>query len=238
MTAAEIGPQLLKHVAAVALAIAVVVVLSRQCRKPTWWPGRLFVSMMNMNHSSLTDWGLGQVVLEKQFTMLDVGCGGGKTIDKLATIASEGMVYGIDYSAVSVDVARRTNKRWIEMGHADVRQGSVSHLPFPDDTFDVVSAVETHYYWPNLVEDMREIRRVLKPGGRLVVIAETYSGRRFDALYRPAMRLLRAAYLSVSEHRESLWAAGFCETVVSEERGKGWICAVGRKPVETAAQCG
>jgi SAM-dependent methyltransferase len=159
-----------------------------------------------------------------------VGCGGGRTIYKLATLASKGRVYGIDYSAASVAVARSVNAGWIQAGRVDIRQGSVSHLPFPDATFDVVTAVETHYYWPNPVADHAEIRRVLRPGGRLVIIAETYKGRRLDALYRPAMALLRATHLSVSEHRDLLSAAGYAEIMVFEERPKGWLCAIGRRP--------
>ena len=50
----------------------------------------------------------------------------------------------------------------------------MSKLPFPDGMFDLVTAVETHYYWPDLVADMREVLRVLKPGGTFVLIAEAY----------------------------------------------------------------
>ncbi len=107
-------------------------------------------------------------------------------------------------------------------------------MPFSDALFDVVSAVETHYYWPSPQDDLREILRVLKPGGRLVVIAETYKGRRFDALYQPAMKLLRATYLGVSEHRDLFSAAGYSEIEVLEERSKGWICVVGRRPSKLA----
>jgi SAM-dependent methyltransferase len=134
-----------------------------------------------------------------------------------------------------VAVARRANRRSIDAGHVDIRQGSVSHLPFADGTFDVVSAIETHYYWPTPVSDMGEILRVLKPGGRLVIIAETYRGGRFDTIYRPAMKLLGATYLSVGEHRDLLSAAGYADVVVSEELNRGWICAVGRRPSQLAA---
>ena len=227
-------PEVWRMLLSACVVVAVVLLLKGQCRKPRWWPGRFFIRVMNASHSALTDWGLAHVPLQPHFTLLDVGCGGGRTIDKLATIASAGRIHGIDYSAASVAVARRTNKRWIEAGRVEIRQGSVSQLPFPEGTFDVVSAVETHYYWPDPAADVREILRVLKPGGRLILIAETYRGQRFDALYRPTMKLLRATYLTEDEHRELLSAAGFAEVVVSVEASKGWICVVGRRPAQDA----
>jgi len=221
--------QVLRQIVVWVLAAGAVIVVLRQCRKPAGWLGRLNVWIMNLRHSRVTDWGLGHVRIERGFTMLDVGCGGGRTVHKLASIAGEGKVYGIDYSAASVAASRRTNARWIEEGRVDVRESSVASLPFPDRTFDLVTAVETHYYWPDLQANLREILRVLKPGGGLVIIAETYRGRRLDALYLPAMKLLGATYLTVEQHREALASAGYAEITVSEERARGWICAVGRR---------
>jgi ubiquinone/menaquinone biosynthesis C-methylase UbiE len=118
----------------------------------------------------------------------------------------------------------------IKAGRVEIRQASVSQLPFPDSEFDLVTAVETQYYWPDLVEDMREILRVLKPGGRLLVIAESYKGGKNDKLQRPAMKLLRSTHLSVAEQGELFSAAGYTDVQLFEERDKGWICGVGRKP--------
>lgn len=126
-------------------------------------------------------------------------------------------------------MARSANACWIAAGRVEIQQASVSHLPFPDGSFDVVTAVETHYYWPNLESDLREILRVLKPGGRLAVIAESYKGRRFDIFYRPVMKLLRANYLSVEEQRKLLSAAGYSDVLVQVDRRKGWICAKGMR---------
>jgi len=153
-------PELQRHIVDASLAVAALLLFTGQCRKPRWWPGRLLAAVMNLQHSAVTDWGLGQVHLEKQFTMLDVGCGGGRTIQKLAAVASEGRVYGIDYSPASVAATRHENAESIESGRVHIQQGSVSHLLFPDGTFDIVTAVETHYYWPNLVADMRDPPRV------------------------------------------------------------------------------
>jgi len=226
----EMPHDLVRTLASIVVALGAIAIVTSQCRKPRWWLGRLFLKNMNARHSALTDWGLKQVPLESDFRILDVGCGGGRTIDKLAAAASAGKVDGIDYSAASVAEARSTNARWIEAGRVEIQPGSVSQLPFPERSFDLVTAVETHYYWPDLNADLREVLRVLKPGGRVVLIAETYKGRSMDFIYRPAMMLLQANYLSVDEHRNLLVAAGYSEVVVHEERRKGWICAVGIRP--------
>jgi ubiquinone/menaquinone biosynthesis C-methylase UbiE len=188
---------------------------------------------MNASHSKLTDWGLAQISIEKHHTILDVGCGGGRTVSKLAAIAAEGKVYGVDYSEESVAAAKRTNARWMDLGRVEIRQGSVSQLPFADGMFDVVTAVETHFWWPDLPGDMREVLRVMKPGGTLVLIAEIYKGANTMAAKLAEKYASRSgmALLSVDEHRELFTNAGYSEVQVIEEREKGWISGVGRKPI-------
>jgi SAM-dependent methyltransferase len=200
-----------------------------QVRKPTRWIGRLMLWSMNRSHSSLTDWGLSHIPIARDACVLDVGCGGGRTLSKLATMAAR--VQGVDYSAESVAVSRQTNADAIKQGRMDVRQASVASLPFADATFDVVTAVETHYYWPNLVENLQEIRRVLRPGGSLAVIAESYKGGKYGAVGGVVMTLLRAGHLTAGEHRAALAAAGFADIVISEDRSRGWICAAGKRPL-------
>jgi len=185
---------------------------------------------MNQSHSGLTDWGLAHVQVGKDFTILDVGCGGGRTIQKLAALATEGRVFGVDYSLGSVEASRAKNAALVRASRVEVHEASVSKLPFGDATFDLVTAVETHYYWPDLPRDMKEVLRVVKPGGTLVLIAEAYKGSKNDALQGPAMAMLRAAYLSVDEHRELFTAAGFSDVQAFEERAHGWICVTGKRP--------
>jgi ubiquinone/menaquinone biosynthesis C-methylase UbiE len=204
-----------------------------QCSKPTGWLGRFALWRMNSSHSQLTEWGLKHVSIENHYAILDIGCGGGRTVSKLAAIATQGKVYGIDYSEESVAATKRTNAQWIDVGRVEVRHGSVSQLPFADGMFDLITAVETHFWWPNLPGDMREVFTVLKPGGTLILIAEIYKGANTTAAKLAEKYASRTgmALLSVDEHRELFTNAGCSNVEVIEERDKGWICGTGRKPI-------
>ncbi len=212
------------------LLIAAMLWLFRQVRKPSGPLGRRIVQGMNLSHAAMTDWGLQQVVVPKDAVILDVGCGGGRTVRRLAALAPEGRIIGLDYSVASVAVSRDTNAQEIETGRVQIQQGSVATLPFSDGTFDIVTAVETHYYWPDLPANVREILRVLKPGGTFTLIAETYRGGPFRLVYAIVMPLLRAAFLSDAEHRDLLTQAGFTEVATKHVSRKNWICATGRRP--------
>jgi len=203
-----------------------------QCKKPTGWLGRFVLWNMNSRHSKVTDWGLSKVPIREADIILDIGCGGGRTVNKLAAIAIRGKVYGLDYSAASVAMAQKVNRQWIRMGRVEVREGSVSQLRFADGTFDLVTAVETHFWWPDLPTDMCEILRVLKPGGTLVVIAEIYKGAttKTAQLAENVLPLSGLKLLSVNEHRAVFTNAGYKDVQIIEESGKGWICGIGRRP--------
>jgi len=203
-----------------------------QCQRPAGLLGRFVLWNMNSRHSKVTDWGLSHILIDKRDTILDAGCGGGRTVNKLATIASQGKVYGVDFSAESVAFARRINKQWIDTGRVEIREASVSQLPFSADLFNVVTAVETHFWWPDLPSDMREVLRVLKPGGVLIIIAEVYKGANtVTAKLAEKYALLSGMkLLTANEHRELFANAGYSDVQIIEEPRKGWICGIGKKP--------
>jgi SAM-dependent methyltransferase len=171
------------------------------------------------------------VNIKREDTLLDIGCGGGLTIRKVASFAAAGRVYGVDYSTASVASSKALNRAAVESGKVVIQNAAVSCLPFSSDFFDLVSAVETHYYWPDLARDIQEIRRVLRPGGSLAVIAETYrsGGARVNQL---AMKPLGGKLLSPDEHRDWFEKGGYDDVQVFLERSRGWICVTGRKPTQ------
>jgi ubiquinone/menaquinone biosynthesis C-methylase UbiE len=203
-----------------------------QCQRPAGLLGRFVLWNMNSRHSKVTDWGLSHISIDKHSTILDVGCGGGRTVNKLAAIASHGKVYGVDFSKESVAFARRINKQSIDAGRVEIREASVSQLPFSADVFNVVTAVETHFWWPDLPADMRELLKVLKPGGALIIIAEVYKGANtVTAKLAEKYALLSGMKLmTANEHRELFANAGYSDIQIIEEPGKGWSCGIGKKP--------
>jgi len=202
-----------------------------QCQKPTGWLGRLVLRNMNTRHSGVTDWGLSHVSIQKHFMILDVGCGGGRTVSKLAAVVTEGKVYGLDYSTASVAVASKTNKEWISRGRVEISEGSVSQLPFAAASFDLVLAVETHFWWPDLPGDLRELVRVLKPGGELAIIAEIYKGANTKSarLVEKYLPMTGLKLLSPDEHRDLLTDAGYSNVQVTVDSSKGWIFVSGKR---------
>jgi SAM-dependent methyltransferase len=200
--------------------------LLSQSGKPCGWFGRFLVRGMNLGHSGMTLWGLTKVEIPENAIVLDIGCGGGRTLERLARLARSGKAVGIDYSKDAVAVARKRNQQLIAKGCVDVIHGSVSSMPFSNATFDRISAVETYYFWPDIAADLAEVRRVMKPSGQLVIIAGMYRGSRFD---KRNMKLIRAGGIrcfSVQEFEEVLQDAGFPSVAVSVKPQKGWICVV------------
>lgn len=202
-----------------------------QCKKPRGLAGRLTLWRMNKSHWKLTDWGLTHVTVEPGFTVLDVGCGGGRTISKLAALATRGKVHGIDYSEASVAASRRYNAQAVRDRGVEIHLADVAKLPFPDDTFDLVTGVETHFWWPDIAGGVREIGRVLKPGGTLLLIAEVYKGA--DAfvsrICEQQAPITGMKMLTPDEHRDLLAVAGFADIRIDALPAKGWITAQGSK---------
>ncbi|MBE9168571.1 class I SAM-dependent methyltransferase [Pleurocapsales cyanobacterium LEGE 06147] len=109
--------------------------------------------------------------------VLEIGFGPGVGIQLLAKLASAGYIAGIDYSEEMVEQATARNREAIEAGLVDLRQGSVESLPFEDNTFDKALAVNSMQVWSDALVGLREIRRVMKVGGRIALGFTPYSGQ-------------------------------------------------------------
>ncbi len=113
------------------------------------------------------------LVIDRDDRILDLGCGHGRSLTELATRARMGRVVGADSSELMVEIAVQRNRALIEAARVDVVLATVESLPFPDDVFDKVLCVHVLYFWNDLDVSLREIARVLKPGGRLGLLFRT-----------------------------------------------------------------
>ena len=146
--------------------------LVENAEKPDGFWGKLMIRSMNKGHSELTDWALCHVNIKSGDHVLDVGCGGGRTVSKLCEMVGNGKVYGIDYSDLCIKKAEKLNHKSVLCGKVKLQKAPVSALPFDSDKFDLVTAVETYYFWPDKLNDLRAIWRVLKPGGKIMLVFE------------------------------------------------------------------
>ena len=140
-------------------------------RKPKGKLGQIQLKSMNKEHTPVSLWGLKHLDIKADDIILDIGCGGGININRMAKHAKK--VYGVDYSMDSVKVSREVNRQEIYDGKVEVVHGDVQSLPFDDETFDIVTAFETVYFWPNIEKCFGEVKKVLKPGGIFLIGTES-----------------------------------------------------------------
>ena len=117
--------------------------------KPKGIGGKIMVNMMNTGHSSMAEWGFTHIEIRNNYICLDIGCGGGANVKKLLAKTPYGKVTGIDYSEISVIKSQKINKAEIENKRCEILQGNVMKLPFGNETFDIITAFETIYFWPD-----------------------------------------------------------------------------------------
>lgn len=200
-----------------------------QCRKPAGDTGKVVVEGMNESHFELTGWGLEKVNIKGNSEILDIGCGGGRTVSRLASLAPNGKVFGIDYSMDCVNWASDYNKNLIDKGKVEISNATVEKLPFEDERFDFVSAVETIYFWPDVVNNLIEIKRVLKPSGKILVINEIYEDERFKDRNDEYVKIGDLKIYTPKEFEELFKKAGYKNVQIEVEEEKNWICVVAEK---------
>jgi ubiquinone/menaquinone biosynthesis C-methylase UbiE len=205
--------------------------LMDQFKRPTGRRGRLVAALMNRGHKPLTLWGLTHVNIEPDYVILDVGCGGGKTVNRLAQHASLGKVFGIDYSADMVEYSKKVNKKLIAENRVEIVEGSVEKMGFSDDFFDLVTAIETYYFWLSFSDAVQEIKRVLKPGGKLLLVNEMVKDGVYEIKHAKMIEQAHVHLLPLEEIGDIMHDVGFADVQVFLKAGSPWNAILAPKTV-------
>ena len=207
----------------------------KQLRKPEGKLGKIVVPfLMNMANRQLIDWTIDLLDIQPTDRVLELGFGPGFGIRKVASIATEGLVAGVDFSEIMVQKAQKRNALAIARGQVDLKQGDVSSLPYDNQTFDKVIAIQLIYFCLPTYVFLKESQRVLKPGGKIAI---SFISKEDMAKYKFAKTGVFNLYTG-QDVLKILDEVGFTQTHLDTKLcrpGKG-ICAIGRKSSESLGE--
>jgi ubiquinone/menaquinone biosynthesis C-methylase UbiE len=143
-----------------------------QFGNPRGLGGRLAGWLMALTNRDLNAWAIDQLAVRPGDHVLEIGFGPGLAVQALARRARGGSIEGVDVSPLMVEQAARRNAAMVKAGRVRLRVGAVSALPFDAGRFDKVLAVNNVQFWPELADDLREVARVLRPGGTLAIVLQ------------------------------------------------------------------
>ena len=198
-----------------------------QTRKPEGKLGKMMLNGMNSGHAKMADWGLAHLKTIVPEAIVDLGCGGGRNAGELLKKYPSAQGVAIDYSELSVEKASEYNKDLISSGRLEIKQGDVSALALPDNTFDLATAFETIYFWPGLEACFAEVARVLKDDGCFMIVNESDGT---DAASLKFEKIIDGMKCYTAEQiTDALKAAGFTKVKTDHHKSKPWITVIAKK---------
>jgi ubiquinone/menaquinone biosynthesis C-methylase UbiE len=196
-------------------------------RKPNGLGGKITLWLMNIGHNKMAKWGLSYLNIKHDDIILDIGCGGGKNIARMLKKTIGGKVYGLDYSQLSVNNSIIYNQKAIGENKCEIRQGNVSKIPYSDKMFNIVTAFETIYFWPDIYNSFREVYRILKPQGLFFICNESFRLNDEDKPHEYFTKMLDLKIYSVNELKKIFTETGFGNIEINILKNN--ICIIGKK---------
>jgi len=141
--------------------------IDAQYRKPTGIVGRWIGAKMAQQHVPENEWTIKLLDVQPADKILEVGFGPGLAVEAAAKRAA--VVAGVDFSNTMVSAARRRCAAAVRAGRVDLRQGDAARLPFKDKFFSKAFSIHSIYFWQQPLTSLREMYRVLMPGGKVVL---------------------------------------------------------------------
>jgi len=197
--------------------------LRAQFSRPTGFWGNIAGKIMARapSNQERIHWTLALLDIKPDDRILEIGFGPGVAIELASKMASEGFIAGVDHSEVMVRQASRRNDRAIRGGRVMLQLGSVSNLPKFNESFDKIFSINSIHFWHEPVDCLKELWKLLRPGGLIAVTIQPRSRSATDATTREIGE----------EVTMNLKRAGFsqCKLEIRQIKPVSVACAIGIK---------
>lgn len=184
--------------------------LIKQSQKPSGLIGRVITKIWSFYFKKLSLWAIKQTTISDNYRILEIGYGGGSTIKNLLALNKNLEIHGIDISKESYRTAQRVHSDSIRKGSVQLKIGNVENMPYQNNYFDRIFAIQTHIFWKDIKKSFQEVYRVLSSNSTLIIASE-----------KEKIHYHMTDYLTSHEFSQLLTSIGFSK--IEEKQNRNWI---------------
>ena len=184
--------------------------LIKQSQKPSGLVGRAITKIWSFYFKKLSLWAIKQTTISGNYRILEIGYGGGSTIKNLLALNKHLEVHGIDISKESYRTAQRVHSDSIRKGSVQLKIGNVENIPYQNNYFDRVFAIQTHIFWKDIKKSFQEVYRVMSSNSTLIIASE-----------KEKINYHMTDYRTSHEFIQLLTSIGFSK--IEEKQNRNWI---------------
>ena len=184
--------------------------LIKQSQKPSGLIGRVITKIWSFYFKKLSLWAIKQTTISDNYRILEIGYGGGSTIKNLLALNKNLEIHGIDISKESYRTAQRVHSDSIRKGSVQLKIGNVENMPYQNNYFDSIFAIQTHIFWKDIKKSFQEVYRVLSSNSTLIIASE-----------KEKIHYHMTDYRTSHEFSQLLTSIGFSK--IEEKQNRNWI---------------
>ena len=184
--------------------------LIKQSQKPSGLIGRVITKIWSFYFKKLSLWAIKQTTISNNYRILEIGYGGGSTIKNLLALNKNLEIHGIDISKESYRTAQRVHSDSIRKGSVQLKIGNVENMPYQNNYFDRIFAIQTHIFWKDIKKSFQEVYRVMSSNSTLIIASE-----------KEKIHYHMTDYRTSHEFSQLLTSIGFSK--IEEKQNRNWI---------------
>lgn len=184
--------------------------LIKQSQKPSGLIGRVITKIWSFYFKKLSLWAIKQTTISDNYRILEIGYGGGSTIKNLLALNKNLEIHGIDISKESYRTAQRVHSDSIRKGSVQLKIGNVENMPYQNNNFDRIFAIQTHIFWKDIKKSFQEVYRVMSSNSTLIIASE-----------KEKIHYHMTDYRTSHEFSQLLTSIGFSK--IEEKQNRNWI---------------